>query len=114
MQASGQRPLCVAHRLGNFPGTVLTRLSHHVGKPETTPSNFVGDLTNFSSTNFRFTHGTTLKTTQMQPAKLTAQNRRLLNLCPHSGSVRLAETVLAAVLAITKKLIVDFYRTRAV
>ena len=38
-----------------------------------TPSNFVGDLTNFDSTNFHFAHGTIPKTVQMQPAKPTAQ-----------------------------------------
>jgi hypothetical protein len=59
--------------LRNFPWTARTHLSHHVRKPGMAPSNFVGDLTNFSSANFRFAHGTTPKTVQMQPAKLTAQ-----------------------------------------
>jgi hypothetical protein len=59
--------------LGNFPWTALACLGHHVGKPEMTPGDFVGDLTRFGDTNFCFAHGTTPKTTQMQPANPTAQ-----------------------------------------
>jgi hypothetical protein len=36
-------------------------IDHHVGQPEMTPGNFVGESMRFSRTNFPFGHGTSLR-----------------------------------------------------